>query len=233
MAGPASIVREIHRLRRHAKDLQNEIDRGPRQLKAQQAKVTRQEDAVREAHDNLKRLKVNSHEKEVLLKSTLQVIAKHEKQLNEAGSKKEYDALKVEISAEKEKCRQLEDDILDILGQIEERTAQLPELDKAVQQANAELGDFEKNSEGRLAGLREQLNQANQSIRDIEATLPDDVRVLVDRLVASFGEDAMAAVQNRTCMACYTEITAQALNNLSMGKFTVCKSCGRALYLPE
>jgi predicted nucleic acid-binding Zn-ribbon protein len=43
----------------------------------------------------------------------------------------------------------------------------------------------------------------------------------------------MAEVQNRTCMACYTEITAQALNNLSIGQFILCKNCGRALYLPE
>src|SRR5436309_11100523 len=72
MAGPATILREIHRLRRHAKDLQAELERGPRLLKGQQAKVARQEEAAREAHDTLKRLKVTSHEKEVLLKTKQQ-----------------------------------------------------------------------------------------------------------------------------------------------------------------
>ena len=66
-----------------------EIDRGPRLLKAQQTKISRQEDAVREAHESLKRLKVTSHEREGELKTTLQQISKHEKQLNEAGSKKD------------------------------------------------------------------------------------------------------------------------------------------------
>jgi len=233
MAGPAAIMREVHRLRRHAKDLENEIERSPQLLKSQQAKVTRQEDAVREAHETLKRLKVTSHEKEVLLKSTLGLIAKHEKQLNEAGSKKEYDALKTEITADKDKCRQLEDEILDCLAEIEDRTAQLPDLEKGVGQAKEELREFEKNSESRVAGLREQLNLVGQSIQEVEATLPDDIRLQIDRLVTSRGEDAMAVVQNRTCMACYTEITAQALNNLNMGQFTLCKNCGRALYLPE
>src|SRR5262245_7788471 len=111
MAGPATILREIHRFRRHAKDLQSEIDRGPRQLKVQQAKVARQEETVREAHETLKRLKITSHEKEGQLKATLQQISKHEKQLNEAGSKKEYDALKTEIAADQKKCRELEDEI--------------------------------------------------------------------------------------------------------------------------
>ena len=233
MAGPATILREIHRLRRHARDLQAEIERGPRLLKAQQTKVTKQEETVREGHDALKRLKVSSHDKEGQLKATLQQISKHEKQLNEAGSKKEYDALKVEIAADKKKCQQLEDEILGYMAEIEERTARLPELEKAVQQAKAEYADFEKDSQGRLAGLTVQLNQALQGIKDVEATLPEDVRPQYDRLVAARGEDAMAAVEHRTCRACYTEITAQSFNDLMLSQFVLCKSCGRTLYLPD
>jgi predicted nucleic acid-binding Zn-ribbon protein len=233
MAGPATILREIHRLRRHAKDLQAEIERGPRLLKAQQAKVTRQEEAVRDAHDTLKRLKMSSHDKEGLLKATLQQIGKHEKQLNEAGSKKEYDALKTEIAADKKKCQELEDEILGYMAEIEERTAQLPDLEKAVQQAKAEYAEFEKNSQGRIAGLTEQLTQALGGIKDVEATLPADVRPQYDRLVAARGEDALAAVEHRTCMACYTEITAQSYNDLMLSQFVLCKSCGRTLYLPD
>jgi len=233
MAGPATILREIHRLRRQAKDLQSELDRGPRLLKAQQSKVARQEEAVREAHDALKRLKMTSHDKEGLLKATLQQIDKHERQLNEAGSKKEYDALKSEIAADKKKCQGLEDEILNCMAEIEEGTARLPELEKAVQQAKGEYAEYEKTFQERLAGLTQQLNQALGAIKDVEATLPADVRPQYDRLVAARGEDAMAAVQNRTCMACYTEITAQSYNDLMLSQFVFCKNCGRALYLPD
>jgi predicted nucleic acid-binding Zn-ribbon protein len=233
MAGPAVVLREIHRLRRFAKNLENEIERGPLLLKTRQAKMTRQEEALREAQEAVKRLKVTNHEKEVLLKSTLGQIAKHEKQLNEAGSKKEYDVLKTEIAAEKKNCQELEDEILNCLIEIDERTAQLPELEKAIQQAKADFQEFQNNSERRVIDLKQQLDQTLQSVKEIEATLPDDIRAQVDRVVTSRGEDAMAAVENKTCMACYTEITAQALNNLNLGQFTLCKSCGRALYLPE
>src|SRR5919202_130820 len=100
MAGPAAILRELHRLRRHARDLQAEIDRGPRALKAQQDKVARQEEALREAQEVIKRLKVETHDKELTLRGKQQQIAKHERQLNEATSKKEYDALQAEINAD-------------------------------------------------------------------------------------------------------------------------------------
>ena len=138
MAAPGAILRELHRLRRHAADLQTEIERGPRTLKTQQARVGKHEDLLREGHELLKRLKVGMHEKEVSLKTKNQQIAKHQKQLNEATSKKEYDALQAEISADKRACQRLEDEILDLMAEGETRTAQLPELERAVQRAKEE-----------------------------------------------------------------------------------------------
>jgi predicted nucleic acid-binding Zn-ribbon protein len=233
MAGPATILREIHRLRRHAKDLQNEIDRGPRVLKAQQTKVARQEGLLADAQEEVKRLKLITHEKEVTLKSTLTTITKHEKQLNESTSKKEYDALKVEIASEKEKCKRLEDEILDSMARVEEKVAELPAVENAIKQAKAEYADFEKTFASRIGDLTEQQKTVQSQLKEVEVTLPVDVRQTYDRVVGARGEDGLAAVQNRTCMACYTEITAQAYNDLMLSQFVLCKSCGRALYLPE
>jgi len=233
MAGPATILREIHRLQRHARDLKAEIDRMPRHLKAQEAKVARQEEAVHETQELLKRLKLESHEKEGQLKATLQLVEKHKQQREQVTSKKEYDALSNEIAADKTKCQELEDEILDTLGKVEERTAQLPELDQAVKRAKEEYAAYEKTAESRQLTLAEQLQQVQNQLKEVEAGLPTDVRPLYERLVAARGEDAMAAVQNRTCMACYTEITAQAYNDLMLSQFIMCKSCGRVLYLPE
>jgi len=67
----------------------------------------------------------------------------------------------------------------------------------------------------------------------VEATLPDDVRPLYERLLAAKGEDALAGVEERNCMACYTAITAQNYHDLKHNQFVLCKSCGRILYLAE
>jgi predicted nucleic acid-binding Zn-ribbon protein len=233
MAGPATILREIHRLQRHAHDLKTEIERIPRLLKGQEAKVARQEEAVREAQENLKQLKLASHDKESQLKSTLQLIDKHKQQREQVSSKKEYDALTHEIAADKTRCQELEDEILETLGQIEEQTARVPDLEQTVKQAKAEAAQYEKSTRERQTVLVGQLEQVQQQIKEVDATLPSDVRPIYERLVGLRGEDAMAAVQNRTCMACYTEITAQAFNDLMLSQFILCKSCGRVLYLPE
>jgi predicted nucleic acid-binding Zn-ribbon protein len=195
--------------------------------------VARAEETLREAQDALKHLKVTIHEQEVTLKSIHQAIAKHQKQLNEAGGKKEYDALQAEIAVEKHKLQKTEDEILNSMMEVEEGAARVPGLEEAVKQAKQEGADFERTSGERQANLTAQLDQALKELHDVETHLPDDIRPQYQRLVAAKGEDSMAAAINRSCAACYTEITAQMYNDLLAGRFVLCKSCGRLLYLPE
>jgi predicted nucleic acid-binding Zn-ribbon protein len=233
MATAAAILRELHRLRRHARDLQAEIDRGPKVLRTQHTRVTRQEDLLKEGHDTVKRLKVTTHEKELELKTKMQQIDKHSLQLNQAGSRKEYEALQHEIAADKKAVSDLEDVILNTMTQTDEWTAKLPELEQNVKRAKEELAAFEKGHETRQTELRERLGQTQAELTRVEAELPEEIAPQYKRLLAAMGEDALAAVQKRICSACYTEITAQNHHELVIGQFVLCKSCGRILYLPE
>jgi predicted nucleic acid-binding Zn-ribbon protein len=233
IAGPAAALREIHRLRRNAKLLHDELDRIPRLLKAQQAKVARAEETLHDAQEALKKLKVTLLDKEGSLKSVHQTIAKHRKQRNESTGKKEYDALSAEIAVEEHKSQKLEDEILAGMMQSEEQTAKIPDLEKNLKQAKLECADFEAGVAERQASLKGQLDKAFAELKDVETHLPNDIRPHYERLVAARGEEAMAAALNRSCAACYTAITAQMYNDLLAGRFVLCKSCGRLLYLPE
>ncbi|MFL5244454.1 MAG: zinc ribbon domain-containing protein [Gemmataceae bacterium] len=233
MSGPGPTLRDIHRLHRFIKNLQEELDRVPRQLKAQQARVARQEELLKQAQDELKHLKVATHEKETSLKTTHTLIAKHLKQQNEAGGKKEYDALQAEITAEKQNVQRLENEILDNLGEMEEKTIKIPELEKNVKQAKADFTTFENGVQARLADLNGQLEQAKKDLKVVEAQIPADRKAQLERIIASKGDDALAVVKNRNCTACHTAITSQNYNDLVSGMFVLCVACGRILYLPE
>src|SRR5262249_55519642 len=119
------------------------------------------------------------------------------------------------------------------MGKIEEETARLPEAEKAVKSAKEEFAKRQQEGQERIAGLKQQLEEALREISQVESTLPLDIGPQYKRLVGARGEDAMAAVQGRTCQACYTEITAQNYNDLMLSQFVLCKSCGRVLYLPD
>jgi uncharacterized protein len=233
MAGPAAILREIHRLRSYARDLQARIDFAPKQLKAQQNAVAKQEEALHQAQEAIKKLKVAIHEHEVSVKAYHQQIKKYEQQLNDITSKKEYDALKGEIAGVQDKIRTLEDEALTAMVEVEEKTTQLPALEAAVKQAKADYAEFERDYQSRLDSWVKQSDEALQQIAATEANLPKDIRTQYERVVKAMGADAMAAVEGRNCTACYTEITAQLAHNLQMEQVVMCRSCGRYLYLKD
>src|SRR5947209_18934198 len=144
MPGIGETFGEIHRLRRFARDLQQEIDRGPIQLKARRNFAAKIAEAHRTAQDELKKLKVSVHEKEGSLKAAHTQIAKYEKQLDDVTDKKQYDALKHEIASAQAKARALEDEILEGMSETEERTAKLPEFEKSAAKANDDVAAFER-----------------------------------------------------------------------------------------
>jgi predicted nucleic acid-binding Zn-ribbon protein len=235
MAALVPLFRELHRLRRHARDLQEQIARAPQVLKVHQARITRQEEALRQALESLKGLKVKNLDRESRLKETYHQLNKHETQIKTASGTKEYDALKKEITTEREACRALEEEILEGIGAIEQRAAEIPELENALAKAKEDYAQFEKTSAERRASHEAQLRETRQKLREVEATIPEDVRVVYERLVKAWDDGALSAVlpEGRSCVACHTSITAQQYNDLLAGRLTQCKSCGRILYLPE
>lgn len=233
MPGVADILREIHRLRRHAREMQAEIDRNPILLKAHRTRAAKVEDSFREGQETLKKLKVSAHDKEVSLKSAAAQLAKYEKQLDTAIDTKQMEAFKHQIDHTKALIATLEDEALAALGEIDERTAQLPELEKAAKQAKADLAAFERDQSERLGRLTEELKSALASLTTADAQLPPDARPQYQRIVNAYGADSLAAVEGNTCQHCHTHITSQQGIELIAGQFVLCKSCGRGLYLPE
>ncbi len=232
MSGPAPIFREIHRLRRYISDLQEQLERIPRQLKVFQARLAKQELALREGQDTVKRLKVSATEKEKALKSQLQTIEKFQKQLNDISSKKEYDALHLEIAHARKDSSRLEDEVLVAMTEGEEIAARLPEIEKAVKLARDEVKKFETESGPRKDDLAAQLKEALEQLKSVEETIPPDLMQQYTRTISSHGADGLAAVRDRICENCSTEIPAQIQNELLQQMFVSCRSCGRILYLP-
>jgi predicted nucleic acid-binding Zn-ribbon protein len=233
MAGLGTLLRELHRIHRQYRDLREILDRIPVQLKIQRTKTARHEDALKQGQEGLKRVKVTIKEKESELKSKGEQIDKYERQINTVTEMKEYRALKTEIAGGKEACARLEDEILHAMGEVDERTAALPELEKNAKTAREDLARFESTSKEKEAGLREQLGQVEAKLKETEKGLPEEYHELYNRLVNARGADALAPVRGRICSACSTEITNQQRAELALDRWLVCPACDRILYMPE
>ncbi len=228
-----AILRDLHRLRRHIKGLQDEIERAPRQIKAQHAKVTRLEEGLKVVHDDVNKVKLTIRQDEAALKELQQQIARWQQQMKEITSNKEYVALQHEIAGARMKSSELEDAILLGMTKADEEAARIPELEKALKQARADVVTFEQTTKERVTTLRRELEQTQEQIKGVEDQLPPDFRMHYDRLVSVKGEDALSLVKDRTCQSCHTSLTAQNFNDLRAGRLVSCKTCGRIVYLAD
>jgi predicted nucleic acid-binding Zn-ribbon protein len=231
MATPAQILKDIHRLKRHIKDLEAKLEQGPKAHKAHQLKVSGAEEVLHDAQEAVKHLKVKIHEKEVSIKASQQGIEKLEK--TPVSNKKEYDALRIEVATANKSIRKLEDEILEAMAELEDKTKLIPETEKALQKAKADAAQFDKDHQERLTRWAEDRRTAFEQLGEVEATLPEDLRIIYDRMVGAKWADPISAVHGRICATCYTEVTPQMSNELQRGLFVICRVCGRMLYSEE
>jgi len=233
MAGPATLFRELHRLLRYVRDLQDNLDRIPRLRKAHQARLATAEKALRDEQEAIRRLKVATNDKEKLLIAKGEQIARYEQQYNTVTSKRESDALKLEIAHNRDASIKLEEEILNAMMEIDERTAKIPDIEKALAQVRDDVARFENDVGRREADLKAQFATGQADLKNVESQVPADLRPQYERTKSSLGADGMAAARGRICTACNTEMIPNMEMLLRADLFVVCKSCGRILYPPE
>jgi predicted nucleic acid-binding Zn-ribbon protein len=228
-----ALLRELHRLHKHLRHLKAEIDLGPRVLKVQQQTLDAERQAHADSHEALKKAKLKQKEDEGALKTTEQRLAKLQSDLNMAGSKKEFDTKTHEIEYATKQKGELEDAILAAIMEVEERTADLPNVEKKWADAQAAFAQFQTDAAERLERWLADQKDTQAAVAAAEPQLPPEVKGIYSRLVKSYGADGLAGVVGRSCQQCRTAITEQQRTTILSGGFLTCPSCGRALYLAE
>ena len=226
-----SLLREAHRLRRHIRELQSEIDLGPRVMKAQQARLAAEQQAHKESHDAIGKLKLKIREDEGTLKQNNTQLAKFEKQLDDAGSPKEYEAKQSEIRMAKERINAIEEQILSSMEELEARMSDLPNVDQKWADAQKEFEQYKIDAKERLERMQAEMKLAQAQLAELEPKIPATVRGQYDRLIKQYGADGLSGVDAKACQQCRMNITEQQKMELSSGQFVCCSNCGRGLYL--
>ena len=114
------LLRTLHRIHRQKTDLDGQIARGPRQIKAGDALVAKAESEMQVIKENLTKANLLSDEKQLQLKSREDKIVDLQTKLNSAASNREFDLLKEQIAADKQANSVLSDEILEAMEAIDE-----------------------------------------------------------------------------------------------------------------
>ena len=209
MSDIAAGLRELHQLLLKLRDIREELDRGPKQIKARENLLNKSAEDLEAKREELMQAKAAADRKSLELKSNEGKINELQAKLNAATTNKEFDIIRGQMEADTVANSVLEDEILEVLDGVDRLQAEIGEAEKRVEQAKSELQKKTDAVSAAEAGLKSDADQLEAQISSVDGFLTGDVRQRYTRLVAAHGPDALAQVDGKICTSCYTSITPQ------------------------
>jgi len=226
----AGSLKHLHELHIQLRQVNEQLERGPKQIRARRQHVERKQSEHDALRDELKQLRMAADQKSLQLKTNEAKIQELKIKLNSASSNREFDIMKAQIEADTMANSVLEDEILDALDKVDRMQANISTADDDLGKAQSEETRIRGEVEAAEPRLREQAQELEASLTNCERDLPGTIMEKYRRLVQAHGADALAAVENRACTSCYAILLPNAIVEINTGKSQFCKSCGRLLY---
>lgn len=226
-------LRKLHRLHQQLSDIEDRLSRGPKQIKARRIQLTKLEEDLQQSRNEAKLAQMAADKKELQLKTNEAKIEDLKVKLNAVKNNREYQAIREQILADQMACSVLSDEILDAIDKVEAAKQKLPEKEKLVEDAKADLDNLQSTISEKQQGMEQDLSRIKNELEETEAQLPADTQETYRRSVRSKGPEALASVEMETCQGCFHKLTTNMFVSLKMDKFITCRNCGRILYLPE
>ena len=229
MASPVDLS-ALHRHHLALKSVQDELTRGPRQVRARDNQLA-QLDADRKAkEDELKQTRAATDRKNLDLKSSEAKIKDLERKLNEAASNREFDILRGQIAADTMSNSVLQDEILELLEKVDRIQVEITGIAERRTKLESERNQFASQFEKKSLELRQQEIELKGHVTTAESEIPETIKAHYRRLVDAYGADGMASTDNGMCTHCYVSLTPQIQVQIDGGAPTFCSSCDRLLY---
>lgn len=229
----AGALRTLHRIHRQLADLRERRDRGPRQIRNADAHVAHQEQLLATVQNEEKAMRMAADKKQLDLKAAEAKVQDLQRKLNTASSNKEYQALKEQSAATEMANSVMADEILEALDKIDAMGPRIAEAEDALRKACEKAAKTHASVEDEMPRVEGDIVRLEAELKEAEVALPAESKELYDRVVRQRGEDALAAVEDQTCLGCYTNVPLNACNQILLGYPIFCKTCGRLLYIPE
>lgn len=233
MSTTAASLKALHHLYLRLHDVNQKLERGPKQIQFKEQFASKQEENLKSVQEQVTQLKKQVQQKNLDLHSNEAKILDLKGKLNSASSNKEFDIIKGQIEADTMANSVLEDEILELMEKIDAAEREVQDWVKKKDAAHADAKKSAQDFEAARNSLNEEIKECNATIASAEQIIPENTKVLFQRLVRSHGAGALASVEGKYCSACNVMIEPQLRVELNSGRLVFCKSCGRLLYLDD
>ena len=226
----SQLMRRLHSLHLQMNDLEGQLERGPRQIKAGEGIVSQCNAALEKAREDVKTAIMACDEKQLQLKSREDRIEELKAKLNSANSNKEFDLLKEQIAADTQANNVQSDEILEGLDRIDQLHEIVAKAEKELKEKSKEHEDRVQKVQSRLKVVQSDLDHVRDELEKSESKVPAAVRSEYKRLTKSRGDEALAPIEDHSCGGCNQTLTTQMVDRVRLGFLTHCPCCSAWLY---
>jgi len=205
----------------------------------QQHHITQLQNAHAAKKEEIKLTLMHHDKLELELRAREDGITKSRVALNQARTNKDYSAILTKINTQKADKSKLEDQILNLMGQIDTDQAALREIEAGIQADQQKLEEVEKQSQAKQQVEQKILDDLLKRRQDASEHVPGEQRALFDRLAERYDGEVLAKIvpnekrrSEHTCGGCFMSIPLEIVNALmSRDDVQTCANCGRILVL--
>ena len=226
----SSLMGRLHSLHLQVNELEGQLERGPRQLKAGEAIVSQVQEELENARQSVKSAIIACDDKQLQLKSREDGIEALKAKLNTANSNKEFELLKEQIAADEQANSVQSDEILEGLERIDQLHEIVAAAEKELKEKTKEHETRTKTVEGRMEIVKADLEHVCNELVKSESEVPSNMRSEYKRLTSSRGDEALAPIEDGSCGGCNQTLTTQMVDRVRLGYLTDCPCCSAWLY---
>ncbi len=230
MTVSAEGLTQLHELHIAYQEIQSQLDRGPKRIKAKEQQTALRSSELDQARTAYKATRVLSDQKGLELKTLEARLASMNSKLNMATSNKEFDAIRGQIQADEMAKSVLEDEGLEILEKVDLAQAHIKDCEEALKKSQEEEKLFREQFNSRSDELTREAARLESEITELSKIIPAEFQAQYQRVAANKGAECMAQIINNACQGCYFNLPQQAAIKIKTGHILFCTSCSALLY---
>ena len=177
------------------------------------------------------KLKTEREENELKVKKISEAMARSKEKLLDVKTNKEYQAMLKEIETAETSLGELESQIIILMEEMDELSAQVKQDQETLKQAEKNYLDDEKIIEEKLSSVDAESDEWNRKRLALQKNIPEDLLALYEKIRKRNQGVGVIPVWKAVCSGCHMNIPPQLYNELQRSSDLLsCPSCHRIMY---
>ena len=186
--------------------------------------------SIRAVEDQYKALEIKRNQMEMDLAKKETEVIKHQGQLFQLKTNKEYAAMQKEIEGLKADKSVLEEEILKLMEDVDRVKGKLTTERLALKENEAALNASLKQIDEELKKIQDSIQQLQVSRAQLTPKIDAPILARYERILDNKGERALVPIKGNACGGCYMELPPQLINEVHLAtRLVACESCARIL----